>query len=66
MIRYRRRSLNTVLGVTKAKRQVKKELGVYEVTQITNAPRNAKRRARRKVGLETELVRFLRFLGRKA
>lgn len=40
-MRYRKPSLKTLLGVTKAKRRLKKDLGVYEVTKVLNAPANA-------------------------
>jgi len=62
MVRYRKPSVKTLLGVTKAKRRLKKAAGVYEVTRIVNAPRNLKRRAKRKAGYESPAMRFLRFL----
>ena len=64
LLRYRKPSLKTALGVTKTKRRVKKSLGVYEVTKVTNAPQNLKRRAKRKAGYESEPMKFLRFLRR--
>lgn len=64
LFRYRKPSLKTVLGITKAKRQVKKSLGVYEVTKIINAPRNTKRRIKRELGYESEPMKFLRFFSR--
>lgn len=63
-MRYRKPSLKTVLGVTKAKRRVKKDLGLYSVTAVTNAPANAKRRLKRKVGYESEPMKLFRFLRR--
>jgi hypothetical protein len=62
MIRYRRPSLKTALGLTKTKRQIKKDLGVYEVTKVTNAPKNAKRKAKRAMGWESGPAKFFRFL----
>lgn len=62
--RYRKPSLRTILGITKAKRQVKKALGIYEVTKVLNAPKNAKRRIMRKLGYESEPMKLLRFLRR--
>lgn len=53
-----------MLGVTKAKRRVKKSLGVYNVTKVINAPKNAERRVKRKIGYYSELMKFLRFLKR--
>jgi hypothetical protein len=64
LIRYRKPSVKTALGVTKAKRRAKKSLGIYKVTKITNAPKNAKRRVKRKMGYESEPMKFLRFLRR--
>ena len=63
-IRYRRPSMNTLLGVTKAKRQIKKDLGIYNVTRVINAHKNAERRALREVGYYSGPMKFLRFLRR--
>lgn len=63
-MRYRKPSLKTMLGVTKAKRRLKKDLGFYSVTRITNAPGNAKRRLKRKLGYESEPMKLARFLRR--
>jgi len=62
LFRYRRPSLNTLLGVTKAKRRLKKDLGIYEVTKVINAPQNAQRRMLRKVGYYSGPMKFFRFL----
>ena len=63
-MRYRKPSLKTVLGLTKAKRKIKKDLGVYKVTKYTNAHKNAKRRIKTKAGYYSEPMKFLRFLKR--
>lgn len=63
-MRYRKPSLKTVLGLTKAKKKVKKSLGVYEVTKYTNAPKNLKRRVKRAAGYESGLMKFMRALFR--
>lgn len=63
-IRYRKPSLKTLLGVTNAKKQVKRQLGVYEVTRVLNAPANAKRKVKRSFGWESGPAKFLRFLAR--
>ena len=63
-MRYRKPSLKSLLGVTKAKRQLKKSLGVYEVTKYTNATKNVKTRLKRKAGYYSEPMKLLRFLGR--
>ncbi len=47
-MRYRRRSLKNMAGVTKMKRRIKKDLGIYEVTKHLNAP------GKRETTLETE------------
>lgn len=63
-MRYRKPSLKALLGVTKAKRHVKKELGVYKVTKVVNAPQNYKRNIKRKLGYESELMKLFRFIVR--
>jgi hypothetical protein len=65
LFRYRRPSLNRLLGVTKAKQQIKKDLGIYNVTKVINAPKNAERRALRHVGYYSPFMTFLRFMKRK-
>lgn len=62
--RYRKPSLKTLLGLTAAKKRIKGDLGIYKITKIINAPRNAKRRAKRAVGWESEGARLLRFIRR--
>jgi len=57
-------SLNTLLGVTKAKRRLKKDIGIYEVTKYTHAPKNLKRRIKRKSGYESEIMKLFRFITR--
>lgn len=63
-IRYRKPSLKTALGVTKAKRQIKKATGISNVTRVVNAPTNVKRTAKRRVGYESEPMKFLRLFRR--
>ncbi len=63
-MRYRKPSLKTALGVTKAKRKLKKDLGVYKVTKYTNASKNAKTRLKRKAGYYSEPMKLFRFLKR--
>ena len=64
--RYRAPSLKTALGVTKAKKRVKKSLGISTAMRPFRAPGNAKRRVLRKVGYSSGPMKFLRFLFRKA
>jgi hypothetical protein len=63
-MRYRKPSLKTVLGITKAKRKIKKDLGIYEITKIINAPKNAKRKVKRSLGHESQIMKIFRFLSR--
>jgi hypothetical protein len=63
-IRYRKPSLKTILGLTAAKKQIKRDLGIYNVTRILNAPKNAKRRAKRAIGWESEGAKLFRFIVR--
>lgn len=64
LIRYRRPSLKTVLGITKAKRRLKTATGYYTATRWTRAPRNFKRRALRRSGYYSAPMKLLRFLFR--
>ena len=63
-MRYRKPSLKTLLGVTAAKRKVKKDLGIYEITKVFNAPKNAKRHVKRSLGYESEGMKIFRFIKR--
>lgn len=63
-MRYRKPSLKTVLGITKAKRKIKKDLGIYEITKIINAPKNVKRKVKRSLGYESQIMKIFRFLSR--
>jgi hypothetical protein len=60
LFRYRRPSLNTLLGITKATKRVKKELGITAVMKPFRAWTNAKRRFKRKIGYESETGRLVR------
>lgn len=57
---YRKPSLKQALGLTKAKKKIKKGLGVYEVTKYTNAPKNMKRRVKRAAGYESGFMKLFR------
>jgi hypothetical protein len=63
-LRYRRPSLKTALGITKAKRRVRKATGYYAVTRPFRAPGNFKRRMLRRAGYYSGPMKFLRFLRR--
>jgi hypothetical protein len=58
--RYRRPSLNTLLGITKAKKRLKKELGITDATKPFRFWTNAKRRVKRKIGYESRAGRLIR------
>ena len=50
LFRYRKPSAKTVLGVTKAKKTIRRKTGVTAATKPTRAYSNAKRQAKRKAG----------------
>ena len=58
--RYRRPSLNNLLGVTKAKKRMEKELGITEAMKPFRWWTNTKRRFKRKIGYESEGGRLIR------
>jgi hypothetical protein len=58
--RYRRPSLNTLLGVTKAKKQIKKELGITALLKPLRWWPNQKRKMKRQFGYESDLGRSIR------
>ncbi len=59
LLRYRKPSLKTLLGVTKVKRQVKRELGISQV-QAWTKPSRVKQRAKYRLGLYSPAVRTVR------
>lgn len=62
LIRYRKPSLKTALGVTRAKRRLLTSTGYYHATRLMRAPRNAQRRALRHVGYYSQGATLGRFL----
>ena len=58
--RYRRPSLNTVLGITKAKKRIKRELGITALLKPFRWWPNLKRRIKRVVGYESAAGRLIR------
>ena len=58
--RYRRPSLKTLLGVTKAKKRLKKELGITALLKPIRWLPNQRRRLKRKIGYESDAGRILR------
>ncbi len=58
--RYRRPSINTLLGVTKAKKWIRNELGITAAMKPFRWWTNQKRRFKRKIGYESEAGRLIR------
>jgi hypothetical protein len=58
--RYRRPSLNTLLGITKAKKEIKKELGITEFMKPFRWWTNTKRKIKRDIGYESDAGRLIR------
>lgn len=63
-MRFRRRSVKTMLGVTKAKKRFNRAVGITAVKRPFRAPGNAKRRMLRKVGYYSGPMKVGRWLGR--
>jgi hypothetical protein len=62
LLRYRRPSINTVVGITRARRQLKKASGYYAMTRRLRWETNTKRTVVRKVGYDSGPMKFVRFL----
>ena len=58
--RYRRPSWKTILGVTKAKKRIKKDLGITALLKPFRWWPNKKRQIKREIGYESEAGRLLR------
>ena len=58
--RYRRPSLKTLLGITKAKKQLKKDLGITALLKPFRWWPNKKRQIKRKIGYESDVGRLFR------
>lgn len=58
--RYRRPSLKTVVGVTRAKKRLKKELGITALLKPFRWWPNQKRRLKREVGYYSDTGRLIR------
>lgn len=59
LFRYRKPSMRTLLGVTAAKRQVKRSLGISQV-QAWTKPSRVKQRAKSRLGLYSPVARTVR------
>lgn len=60
LFRYRRPSWKTILGVTRAKKQIKKDLGITALMKPFRWWTNQKRRLKRSVGYESDAGRVIR------
>lgn len=58
--RYRRPSWKTLLGLTKAKKQLKKELGITALLKPFRWWTNQKRTLKRRLGYESSIGRLFR------
>lgn len=58
--RYRKPSLKTMLGVTKAKKRLKKDLGITQAMKPFRWWTNQKRTVKRRVGYESSAGRLIR------
>ncbi len=63
LFRYRKPSLRTIFGVTKAKRRLKRELGIRDKYQ--HPIRHMERTTKRKLGYYSPWLTLLRFLWRR-
>jgi hypothetical protein len=59
LIRYRRPSINTMLGVTREKRRIKRSLGISQAQTWTKSSR-IKQRAKYNIGWYSPTVRIVR------
>jgi hypothetical protein len=59
LFRYRKPSLNTLFGVTAAKRKVKRSLGISQVQGWTE-PSRLKQKVKARTGLYSPLARVIR------
>ena len=60
LFRYRHPSLKTLLGITKAKKRIKKELGITEAMKPFRWWTNTKRKFKRDIGYESKAGRLVR------
>lgn len=59
LFRYRKPSLNTVLGITKAKREIRKATGISTVERYTK-PSRIKQSLKQKVGIYSPTMTVVR------
>jgi hypothetical protein len=58
--RYRRPSWKTILGITAAKKRIKKDLGITALLKPFRGWGNEKRKIQRSVGYESDVGRMIR------
>ena len=63
-MRYRKASLKTLLGVTKTKRRLKRDLGFTGAKALLPSPAKVKRKLKRDLGYESEPLKLFRFINR--
>jgi hypothetical protein len=61
-IRYRRPSLNTMLGITRARKRMNRQVGITAAMRPFRAPGNMKRRMLRRTGYYSGPMKFLGFM----
>jgi len=59
LLRYRRPSLNTLLGITREKRRIKRSLGISQI-QAWTKPSRVKQRVKYNLGWYTPTMRIVR------
>jgi len=64
LFRYRRPSVKTMFGVTRAKKRLNRQLGITAIKRPFRAPGNMKRRMLRQAGYYSGPMKFLRFTRR--
>ncbi len=64
LFRYRRPSVKTILGVTRAKKRLNRQLGITAIQRPFRAPGNMKRRMLRQAGYYSGPMKFMRSMGR--
>lgn len=59
LFRYRKPSINTILGITQEKRRIKRALGISQV-QAWTRPSRLRQRAKYRLGLYSPAARVIR------
>ena len=58
--RYRKPTLKTIVGITEAKKRIRKDLGIMALLKLFHWCGNEKRKIRRAVGSESDAGRMIR------